>query len=115
MVNMLHTTDTATVQTLITAVDATTKRTTTTWTTVYTDEPCRLSYTTAPAIMDGETPQVLQFITLFIDVNLDIPAGSRITITRHGKATTFKASGEPKKYFFTGHQQINLDKEGGMA
>ena len=74
--------------------------------TVYTDQPCKLSYEKAPTTAEGNSPVKLLAVKLFLPSELVIRAGSVLTVTQAGKTQTFKASGEPKVY--TNHQEIEL-------
>ena len=64
--------------------------------TLFEEEPCKLSFeslsTTAKLFMSNEK---------------EVPAGSKIIVTRQGKTFTFARSGEPG--WFTWHQEINLE------
>lgn len=74
--------------------------------TVYTDQPCKLSYSKAPTTTDGDSPVKLLAVKLFLPSELVIRAGSVLTVTQAGRTQTFKASGEPAVY--TNHQEIEL-------
>lgn len=75
---------------------------------LFEDEPCRLSYKAVAANADTEEAAALkQTIKLFISSDIEVPAGSKIEITRNNKALAFTASGEPALY--TNHQEITLD------
>ncbi len=96
-----------------------TKQTTNTYTTLFTNKPCRLSFISAPPsdnlasfsnnLLHSDTPRahfVDQQIKLFIDPALDIPPGSKISVTQNGVTTLFKSSGAPAVY--SSHQEIEL-------
>lgn len=76
--------------------------------TLFTDQKCKLSYekqtSTTPA---GGPALIAQTTKLFIAPELDIPAGSKIIVTQHGKTVEFARSGEPAVY--TDHQEIMLE------
>jgi len=76
--------------------------------TVYSIQPCRLSFGSSPATSqtDGADEQT-QTIELFIAPELTIPAGSRIDVTRQGKTVSYKSSGVPSVY--PTHQEIELE------
>lgn len=75
--------------------------------TVY-DQPCRLSFSSksASTANDGYNT-VAQPVTLFIAPEIEIPAGSKITVTQNGKTTDYCRSGEGAVY--VSHQEIALD------
>ena len=99
--------------------DESTKQTTHTETTLFTNQPCRLSFISAPPsdklvsfsnnLIHADTPRahfVDQQIKLFIDPALDIPPGSKISVTQNGLTQYFKSSGAPAVY--SSHQEIEL-------
>ena len=99
--------------------DESTKQTTHTETTLFTNQPCRLSFISAPPsdklvatsqnLIHSDTPRahfVDQQIKLFIDPALDIPPGSKISVTQNGLTQYFKSSGAPAVY--SSHQEIEL-------
>lgn len=84
------------------------------WETLVAEEPCKLSYFNNVRVnmssTDGPTAaKVYQQAKLFIRPDLEIPAGSRITVTIHQNHLTlfFENSGIPA--FFTNHQEILLE------
>lgn len=99
--------------------DESTKQTTNTETTLFTNQPCRLSFISAPpsdkfvslsqTLIHSDTPRAYyahQQIKLFIDPTLSIPPGSKISITQNGLTQYFKSSGVPAVY--SSHQEIEL-------
>ena len=99
--------------------DEITKQTSNTVTTLFADQPCRLSFISAPpsdklvatsqTLIHSDTPRahfVDQQIKLFIDPSLDIPPGSKISVTQNGVTSLFKSSGAPAVY--SSHQEIEL-------
>ncbi len=77
-------------------------------TAVYTDIPCRLSFKTVnSASGTGTVTKIGQIITLFISPDIDIKAGSKITVTHDGRTTDYKRSGFPAVY--KTHQEIPLE------
>lgn len=99
--------------------DESTKQTTNTETTLFADQPCRLSFISAPPsdklvsfshnLIHSDTPRAHfanQQIKLFIDPALDIPPGSKISVTQNGVTSLFKSSGHPAVY--SSHQEIEL-------
>lgn len=74
----------------------------------YTDEPCRLSFrNVSSASGTGTVTNISQIITLFISPDVDIKAGSKITVTHDGRTTDYKRSGFPAAY--KTHQEIPLE------
>lgn len=99
--------------------DESTKQTTNTETILFTNKPCRLSFISAPPsdklvsfshnLIHSDTPRAHfanQQIKLFIDPSLDIPPGSKISVTQNGLTQYFKSSGAPAVY--SSHQEIEL-------
>ena len=78
---------------------------------ICTDIPCRLSYgktlTQSPTTGNGVAPTIKQTITLFINPDIDIPAGSSIKVTQNGRTEEYCMSGNPKMY--STHQEIALE------
>lgn len=76
------------------------------------DAPCKLSYFTnkgdnSPAAVRDEAAPIHRRVRLFLAPDADIPAGSRISVTREGKTTQYKASGESARHF--SHQEIIME------
>ena len=72
------------------------------------DIPCRLSFSSTPnGTRDGFATDISQTVKLFIAPELDIPNGSKITVTQNGRTTDYCRSGESAVY--TSHQEITLD------
>lgn len=78
---------------------------------IYSDVPCKLSYGTSvshsPAVKQSVAPGIEQTITLFINPDIDIPAGSEIEVTQNKVTRVYNMSGEPKVY--SNHQEITLE------
>lgn len=71
------------------------------------DEPCRLSFSTTSSTNEGEVAaSVSQVTELFIGPDVDIPPGSKITVTQNGETVDYSKSGVKAKY--DTHQQIVL-------
>lgn len=72
------------------------------------DEPCRVSFSAAPAASDtdGVAAQT-QSVKLFCSPDVRIEPGSRITVTRGEISTAYAMSGVPAMYKY--HQEINLE------
>lgn len=74
------------------------------WKARYEDEPCRVSRQNAPQPTD-KRPKVFAEITqLTCAPELQIPAGSKITIDFNGRVEDYTRTGEPRVY--TTHQNI---------
>ena len=106
--------------------DESTKQTTHTETTLFTNQPCRLSFISATPsdklvsfshnLIHTDTPRAHladQQIKLFIDPALDIPPGSKISVTQNGLTQYFKSSGAPAVY--SSHQEIELARLDNLA
>lgn len=75
--------------------------------TVAENQPCRLSYNNSPnGTQTDRTDNITQTIKLFISPDINIRAGSDITVVQNGVEAEFVASGIPKKY--SSHQEIEL-------
>lgn len=76
--------------------------------TVYENLSCRLSFRNVnPATATATATKISQTITLFIAPEIEIGAGSRITVTHDGRTTDYKKSGFPAVY--KTHQEIPLE------
>lgn len=73
---------------------------------LYENIPCRISYNSNASAGDGEAPAIECDATLFLSPDIDIPAGSKISVTRQGAATDYHRSGVPAVY--ATHQEIKL-------
>lgn len=103
---------TATIYEYQEVTDPITHQTTTKPVAVYTDEPCRLSYSTEQVTdLTNGIAEVVQRTKLFVSPEIEIKTGSLIEVTQHGRTNTFKRSSEPAVY--TNHQEIlvSLDKD----
>lgn len=78
------------------------------------DEPCRISFetVTTPEHTDNANRPV-QRITLFINPAVEIPPGSKITVTQNGVTGEYEQSGVPAVY--TNHKEIPLELFKGWA
>lgn len=74
---------------------------------IHTNQKCRLSFSSITITGDKEVATKTQTVKLFIAPELEVKAGSKISITHHGKTTDYKRSGEPAVY--TNHQEIMLE------
>lgn len=94
--------------------DETTHRTRKSITAVYTDIPCRLSFSSLSAVSSGTAPQLQQSVKLFTAPDVDIKPGSRIHVVRStGAVSDWKLSGLPAVY--ETHREIMLEPYGEYA
>ncbi len=79
----------------------------------FEDGPCRLSFgALAPAA--GEPLSVAaQVVKLFLDPALEIPPGSKLTVTHRGRTEDYAQSG--KAAIYSAHQEIPVELFGGWA
>ncbi len=79
-----------------------------------TAEPCRISHETVKSTEpDNEAALVAQSVVLYIDPSVDIPEGSKITVTQNGVTRDYVRSGKPA--VFTSHQEVPLELFKGWA
>lgn len=80
----------------------------------YTNEPCRISFDTVNATQpENNAANIVQSITLYIDREVVIPEGSKITVTQSGVTAVYEKSGKPAVY--STHQEIPLEIFKGWA
>lgn len=73
-----------------------------------------MSFSASGAAMNnGSASALAQTIKLFIAPELDIKPGSKILVTRQGKTTAYRRTGEPELH--SNHQEIVLDLFDGWA
>ena len=71
------------------------------------DLACRISFSTVKSTEPTEeAARVAQTVTLHIDPSVDIPEGSKITVTRKGVTADYERSGKAAVY--TCHQEVPL-------
>lgn len=81
---------------------------------IITEEPCRISFTSVTPVTPADRAhQKTQSTKLFIRSDLQIPAGSKITVTQKGVAGAYRQSGIPAVY--STHQEIPLELWKGWA
>ena len=71
--------------------------------------PCFLSYSTNPAVIQGNYGVATSVIKLFLSPDIEIPLNSEIEVTQNGITKKYKHSGEIAMY--RTHQEITLDSE----
>lgn len=75
---------------------------------------CRISYTTVTATEPSEeAAKTAQAVTLYIDPSVDIPEGSKITVTQNKVTRDYERSGTLAVY--TVHQEVPLKLWEGWA
>lgn len=75
---------------------------------------CRISHKTVTATEPSEEAAVVvQSVTLYIDPGLDIPEGSKITVTQNKVTRDYERSGTPAVY--SAHQEVPLKLWEGWA
>lgn len=76
--------------------------------------PCRVSYrSVSPAAPEEEAAQAGQGVTLYIDPAVDIPEGSKVTVTQNGVTRDYARSGKTAVY--SCHQEVPLEVFRGWA
>lgn len=69
--------------------------------------PCRVSYKTIRTTeTEEEAAKAVQSVTLFIDPSVNIPEGSKITVTQKGVTRDYERSGKAAVY--SCHQEVPL-------
>lgn len=74
---------------------------------VHANKKCKLSHSTITVTSDDKAATQKQTIKLFIAPELEIKAGSKISITHQGRTVDYKRSGVPAIY--TNHQEFMLE------
>lgn len=76
---------------------------------VLKDQPCRLSFKTIQQTNPNENgaSAMVQVTKLFLAPEIQVKAGSKVTVTQKGVTTEYKNSGLPAVY--TTHQEIILE------
>ena len=104
----------ATVYVRVGALNPTTGRTEQTEQASATEQPCRLSHKTVKNTEPAEAAaQVTQTTVLYIDPSVEIPEGSKVTVTQNGVTRDYGRSGTPAVY--TSHQDVPLELWKGWA
>ena len=80
---------------------------------VLKDQPCRLSFSSSPVTTDGDVAVMAQTVKLFYSPEIQVKAGSKITVTQNGVTTDYKQSGTPAVY--STHTEILLELFKGWA
>lgn len=104
----------ATVTVLVGVLNPANGRTEPTEKVTVSDAPCRISHTTVKSTQPSEeAAAVVQSVTLYIDPFVDIPEGSKVTVTQNGVTRDYERGGTPAVY--TTHQEIPLELFEGWA
>jgi hypothetical protein len=74
---------------------------------VLENQPCRLSFSSAPSVKDGDVPEIGQTVKLFFAPEITVNEGSKVTVTQNGVTTEYKRSGTPAIY--PTHTEIILE------
>lgn len=75
---------------------------------------CRISHTTIKSTQPSEEAAfVAQSVTLYIDPSVDIPEGSKITVTQKSVTRDYERSGTSAVYSY--HQEVPLELFKGWA
>lgn len=69
--------------------------------------PCRISYKSLPAASGEGIPVMMQSVTLFLNPEVDVPAGADVDVVRQGRHLHFKSAGISAVY--DNHQEISLE------
>ena len=78
-----------------------------TWTALFEDQPCRLSHDSVTISATAESAaRMFQQTVLILDKALDIPAGSKITVTHEGVTRNYERSGVPAVFSY--HQEVPI-------
>lgn len=93
--------------------DPVNKRTTQKEIVVLENQPCKLSFNQKVAASEGTFAAVSQNVKLFIAPEIEVKAGSKITVTQNGVTNVYVRSGEPAVYI--NHQEIPLELYKGKA
>ncbi len=81
---------------------------------VESDVPCRVSFKTINESQGSQNAsRVATEVKLFINPDLIIKEGSKITVTQNGRINEYGRSGEPAVYF--SHQEIILESFKGWS
>ena len=81
---------------------------------IASDLSCRVSHKTVTTTEPSdEAAKVVQSVTLYIDPSVDIPEGSKITVTQNKVTRDYERSGTPAVY--TVHQEVPLELWEGWA
>lgn len=80
---------------------------------VHENIKCRLSFSSISVTGNQEASTKSQTTKLFIAPEIEIKAGSKVSINRQGRTLEYKRSGEPALY--STHQEVMLDLFDGYA
>lgn len=81
---------------------------------IYENQPCKLSFERLTTTTENSNAALItQGAKLFLSPTIEIPPGSKITVTQNGKTTDYERSGEPAIY--TNHQEVPLELFRGWA
>lgn len=70
--------------------------------------PCKLVIeSSSPVIVSNEATKPVQNVRLLLDPEVEIPVGSKISVTNQGRTQEYKRSGKP--ILFATHQEVELE------
>lgn len=70
--------------------------------------PCRVSYATVKSTEPTEEAAVVaQSVTLYLAPSVEVPEGSKLTVTQNGVTRDYARSGKPAVYTY--HQEVPLE------
>lgn len=75
--------------------------------TVLENIPCRLSYSGAAAVTDGNAAENVQEIKVYFAPEVSIRPGSKLVIRQNGAEAAYKSSGVPRCY--ASHNEAALE------
>ena len=75
---------------------------------IHTDLPCRLSHSSRTSVSSYERNTAPQSIELFLDNEITVPAGCRVTVSQDGVTNLYGLASVPNVY--ETHQEITLEK-----
>lgn len=81
---------------------------------IYSNQPCKLSFERLTTTTENSNAALItQGVKLFLSPTIEIPPGSKITVTQNEKTTDYERSGEPAVY--SNHQEVPLELFKGWA
>lgn len=76
--------------------------------TIYTAQPCKLSFESTPATQRGDgVNAVSQSVKVFLSPSLMVAAGSKLVVTQDGVTTAYWCSSAPVRH--PTHQELSLE------
>lgn len=75
--------------------------------TVLEDIPCRLSYSGAATVTDGNAAENVQEIRVYYAPEVSVRPGSKLVVRQNGTEAAYRASGVPRCY--ASHNEVALE------